>query len=59
MIFDGPLSTALFGCFLWAVGFMIPRAVRRKDPLAITGSLLTAALALIGWGLLAVRLSGA
>jgi hypothetical protein len=48
-------STVAFGAFIWAVGFMVPRAIKERDGLAITSAVLIAVLALLGWLLVGVR----
>jgi hypothetical protein len=48
-------SIAMLAGFIWAVRFLIPKAIRTRDPLAITCAVLTAALALFGWLLIGVR----
>jgi hypothetical protein len=42
-------STAMLAGLFWAVGFLLPRAVRERDALALTAAVLTALLALLGW----------
>ena len=48
-------STVSCGAFIWALGFMVPRAIKQRDGLAITSAVLTALLALLGWLLVGVR----
>ena len=43
------LSVLLLGGFLWAVGFLLPKARREHDPFGIVCSLLLALLTLFGW----------
>jgi hypothetical protein len=42
-------SVALLGGFLWAIRFLIPKALKERDPLAIASAVVTAALALLAW----------
>jgi len=51
-------SVAAFGAFIWAVTFMVPKAIKQRDGLAITSAVLTAVFALIVWILASVPLSG-
>jgi hypothetical protein len=55
MTFEGVFSVAMLGVFIWAVRFMVPRAVKEHDALALTSAVLTAALALLAWLLVGVR----
>ena len=48
------LSIAMLGGFIWAVRFLLPRAINERDTLALTAALLTAALALLAWLLFGV-----
>ena len=50
---DVIVSTAMFAVFIWAARFMVPKAVKTQDPLAIAGAALTALLSLIGWLMIA------
>jgi hypothetical protein len=43
------LSVVMLGAFLWAAAFLIPRAVRERDALAIGSALMVAALAILAW----------
>jgi hypothetical protein len=47
-------SITMLGGFIWAVRFLLPRAVRAHDPMALTCAVLTAALALLMWLLVGV-----
>ena len=51
-------SVAMLGCFIWAVRFMLPKALKEHDSLAITSAVLTTTLALLGWLLFGVRVTG-
>ncbi len=51
-------SVAAFGAFIWAVTFMVPKAIKQRDGLAITSAVVTAVFALIAWILASVPLSG-
>lgn len=48
-------SVAMLGSFLWAMRFLLPKALKEHDPLAIAAAVLTAALALLTWLLIGVR----
>jgi hypothetical protein len=48
-------SVAMLGGFLWATRFLIPRALKEHDPLAIASAVVTATLALLAWLLIGVR----
>ena len=50
-------STLAFAAFIWAVGFLIPRAIKERDALAIASAVLTALLALLGVLLVGVRVT--
>ena len=58
MTFEGIFSVAMLGGFIWAVSFMVPKAVKRRDALALTSAIVTALLALFGWLLVGVRVMG-
>ena len=55
MVFETVWSIAMLAGFIWAVRFLIPRAVATRDPLAIACAVVTALLALLGWLLIGVR----
>jgi len=42
-------SIALLAGFIWAIRFLLPRAIKQQDWLALLSALLTAALALTAW----------
>jgi hypothetical protein len=54
MTIETALSIAMLGGFLWAVRFLLPKAFRERDPMALTSAVLTAVLALLGWLLIGV-----
>jgi uncharacterized membrane protein len=58
MTLEAVFSVAMLGGFIWAVRFMVPRAVKSHDPLAMTSAVLTAVLALLAWLLVGVRVIG-
>jgi hypothetical protein len=58
MTFEGVFSVAMLGAFIWAVSFVLPRAARRRDPLALASAILIALLALAGWLVVGVRVIG-
>jgi uncharacterized membrane protein len=43
------LSIAMLGGFIWAVRFLLPRAINEHDALAFACAVLFAALALVAW----------
>ncbi len=43
------LSTAALAVFIWVVGFLLPKALRQHDRLALTCAVLTGILALLLW----------
>lgn len=54
MILETVLSIAMLGGFIWAVRFLLPKAVKEHDPMALTCAVLTAVLALLMWLLIGV-----
>ena len=48
-----PLETALsivaLAAFIWSVGFLLPKAIKAHDSLALTSAVLTATLAFLLW----------
>jgi hypothetical protein len=50
------LSVAPLAAFIWAVRFMLPRAVRARDGLALACAVLTALLALVAFLSVGVRM---
>jgi len=48
-------TVAMLGGFLWAVRFLLPKALKEHDALAIVAAVVTAALALLAWLLIGVR----
>jgi hypothetical protein len=58
MAFETVFSVAMLGCFIWAVRFMLPKALKEHDPLALTSAVLTAVLALLAWLLFGVPVTG-
>ena len=51
---DAVSSIALLGSFIWAVRYLLPKAVSEQDGMALTCAVLTAALALLAWLLIGV-----
>ena len=43
------VSVAMLAAFIWAVGCLLPKALREHDGLALTAAILTAILALFLW----------
>ncbi len=58
MTFEAVFSVAMLGVFIWAVRFMVPKAIKKHDALALTSAVLTAALALLAWLFVGVRVIG-
>jgi hypothetical protein len=54
MTLETVLSIATLGGFIWAVRFLLPRAIKEHDAMALTCAVLTAALALLMWLLIGV-----
>jgi hypothetical protein len=55
MAFDTIASIMALGAFIWTVRFVIPRALREHDPMAIGCAVLMSVLALGLWLLIGVR----
>jgi hypothetical protein len=49
MMVEPLFSMALLAGFIWAIRFLLPRAIKQQDWLALLSALLTAALALTAW----------
>ena len=47
-------SIAMLGAFIWAVRFLLPRALKEHNALALTSAVLTALFALLLWLLVGV-----
>ena len=41
------MSVAMLGGFIWAVRFLLPKAIKERDALAVTAAVLTAVFALL------------
>jgi len=54
MTVESAFSVAMLGTFLWALRFLLPKALKQHDPLAIISAVVTAALALLAWLLVGV-----
>jgi uncharacterized membrane protein len=52
---EAAFSVAMLGGFLWAVRFLLPKAVKEHEPLAIASAVMTAMLALLAWLLIGVK----
>jgi hypothetical protein len=48
------LSVATLGAFIWVVRFLLPKAVKAHDSMALTCAVLTAVFALLMWLLIGV-----
>ena len=42
-------STAMLAAFVWAVAFLVPRAVKQRDGFALSAAVLGAIVALLAW----------
>ena len=51
------LSIATLGAFIWAVRFVLPKALKKHDSMALTCTVLMAVLALLMWLLIGVGMS--
>ena len=51
------LSIATLGAFIWAVRFVLPKALKEDDSMALTCTVLMAVLALLMWLLIGVGTS--
>jgi hypothetical protein len=49
------ISIVMLGGFIWAVRFLLPKAVREHDAMALTCAVLTAVIALLAWLLIGTR----
>lgn len=54
MALETVLSVVTLGAFIWVVRFLLPKAVRAHDSMALTCAVLTAAFALLMWLLIGV-----
>jgi hypothetical protein len=54
MALESIASVATLGLLIWALRFLLPRAIREKDGLALTAAVLTVLLAFLGWALIGV-----
>lgn len=54
MPFDMVLSIATLGGFIWVVRYLLPKAIKEREPFALACALLTAVLALLAWLLIGV-----
>ena len=54
MPLETALSIGMLGGFIWVVRYVVPRAVKEQDPMALTCAVLTAVLALVAWLLIGV-----
>lgn len=51
---EAAFSIATLGGFLWALRFLLPKALRRHDALAVVSAVVTAVLSLFTWLLIGV-----
>ena len=42
-------STVMLAALIWVLAFLLPRAMKGRDGLALTAAVLTAILAAVGW----------
>jgi uncharacterized membrane protein YozB (DUF420 family) len=54
MTLEVVLSVVTLSGFLWAVRFLVPKAAREHDALALACAILTAIIALLAWLLIGV-----
>lgn len=59
MALETVLSVGLLGAFIWTARFLLPRAVKQHDVLALTCAVLTAVLALFALLLFGVGVGSA
>jgi hypothetical protein len=52
MALDSIVSVATLSLLIWGLSFLLPRAIREKDGLALTAAVLTILLAFLGWALI-------
>ena len=57
MVLETVLSIATLGAFIWVVRFLLPKALKEHDSLALTCAVLSAILALLMWLLIGVSTS--
>ena len=55
MSLEAVLSIATLAGFIWVIRFLLPKAVKEDDALALTSAIVTTILALIAWLLIGVR----
>jgi len=55
-MFETLFSMALLAGFIWATCFLLPRAIKQQDWLALVSALLTAALAVVAWLMFGIAL---
>ena len=54
MNFEAVFSIAMLGAFIWAVRFLLPKAIKERSALALTSAVLMALLALLAWLMIGV-----
>ena len=54
MNFETLFSIAMLGAFIWAVRFLLPKAMKEHSALALTSAVLAALFALLLWLLIGV-----
>jgi hypothetical protein len=59
MTLETVLSIVMLAGFIWAVRFLLPRAIKEQDGLALACAVLTAALSLCAWLLIGVGILSA
>jgi hypothetical protein len=54
MMLETVLSIAMLAGFIWAIRFLLPKALKEHDTMALTCAVLTAVLTLLMWLLIGV-----
>ena len=57
MALETVLSIATLGAFIWVVRFLLPKALKERDSMALACAVLSAILALLMWLLIGVSTS--
>lgn len=52
---EASISVAMLGGFIWALRFLLPKAIKEDDALAIASAAGIAIFALVAWLLIGVR----
>jgi len=54
MPIDSILSVVLLSFLIWGLRFLLPKAIKERDRLALTAAVLTILIALLAWALTGV-----